>query len=191
MSHARIPINLASQPFQKDRPILVASGVTAFLLVLLLGVLVNLIFSQREAARESRDLLANLEKQTADLNREIARLEADMRKPANAAVLDQTVFINALLARKSVSWTRMFADLETVMPSKVRLVQVRPYITSDNHVQLEMIVGAQTQEPIIDLLKRFEGSPLFGATSLLSSQPPSQNEPLYRYRLSVNYAQKL
>ena len=54
-----------------------------------------------------------------------------------------------------------------------------------------MVVGSQSPEPVIDLLKRLENSTLFGATSLLSSQPPAQNEPLYRYRLSVSYAQKL
>lgn len=191
MSLARIPINLASEPFRRDRPIVVASTATVVLLLGLLILLINLVLSQREAARESREMLARIEQQTAALNKEIAQLEGELRQPANAAVLDQTVFINSLLARKAISWTRLFADLETVMPGKVRLVQVRPFITGDNHVQLEMVVGSATQEPVIDLLKRLESSALFGATALISSQPPSQNEPLYRYRLSVNYAQKL
>lgn len=191
MSLARIPINLASEPFRRDRPILVASTATLVLLLGLLVLLINLVLSQREAARESREMLARIETQTTTLNREIAQLEGELRQPANAAVLDQTVFINSLLARKSISWMRLFADLETVMPGKVRLVQVRPFITGDNQVQLEMVVGSATQEPVIDLLKRLESSALFGATALISSQPPSQNEPLYRYRLSVNYAQKL
>ena len=60
-----------------------------------------------------------------------------------------------------------------------------------NTVQLDMIVGASAPEPVIDLLKKLEGSPLFSGTALISSQPPSQNEPLYRYRVSVSYAQKL
>jgi len=54
-----------------------------------------------------------------------------------------------------------------------------------------MVVGAQSPDPVIELLKRLERSPTFGATSLLSSSPPTQNEPLYRYRVSVSYAQKL
>jgi type IV pilus assembly protein PilN len=68
---------------------------------------------------------------------------------------------------------------------------VRPYLTANNEVQLDMVVGAQSPDPVIDLLKRLERSPAFGATSLLSSSPPTQNEPLYRYRVSVSYAQKL
>jgi type IV pilus assembly protein PilN len=39
-------------------------------------------------------------------------------------------------------------------------------------------------------LKRLQASPLFGATTMLSEQAPSQNDPSFRYRLSVPYAQK-
>ena len=85
----------------------------------------------------------------------------------------------------------MFADLESVFPASVRLVAVRPYLTADNQVQLDMVVGSASPEPVIDLIKKLESSHVFGATALLSSQPPSQNEPIYRYRLSVSYAQKL
>lgn len=187
----RIPINLASQPFQKDRPILVASATTAILLLALLGVLLNLILSQREAARETREALAATQTEVDKARREVAGLEGQLREPANAAVLDEIVFLNALLHRKAVSWTKLFSDLETVLPGKVRLVNVRPFITGENHIQLDMVVGAATQEPVIELLRRLESSPLFGRTELISSQPPSQNEPIFRYRVSVNYAQKL
>ncbi len=191
MSTARIRINLASEPFRRDRPILAASAVTAVLLLVVLGFLVSNILSEREAASESREMLARLERQLAGLNSQIAQQEAELRKPENAAVLERSVFINALLQRKGISWTKMFSDLENVFPHNVRLVTVRPSVAGDNTVQLDMIVGASAPEPVIDLLKKLEGSPLFSGTALISSQPPSQNEPLYRYRVSVSYAQKL
>lgn len=191
MSRIKIPVNLASEPFRRDRPILVASCVTAVLMVALLAVLVTNILGQREAARESRETLEQLDRQIRRLDSEQARVQAELRQPVNAAVFDRSVFLNLLLQRKGISWTRLFADLEGVFPGSVRLVTIRPYVTGDNRVQLDMIVGAQEPEFVIDLLKRLETSPLFGETSLVNSQPPSQNEPLYRYRLSVNYAQKL
>lgn len=191
MAGVRIPINLSQQPFRKDRPILVASAVTGILLIGVLGMLVTIILREREAARDSREAMARVEQQLAAVNREYTKIEGDLRRPANAAVLDRSIFLNALLVRKGISWTRLFEDLEKVFPGNVRLVAVRPYVTGDNLVQLDMIVGSQSPEPVIQLLRRLEGSNLFGATALLSSQPPSQNEPLYRYRVSVNYAQKL
>jgi type IV pilus assembly protein PilN len=191
MSGVRIPINLSQEPFRKDRPILVASAVTGILLVGVLLMLISIISREREAARESREMMARIDQQLSVVNQQHAKLEAQLRQPVNSAVLDRSILLNALLIRKGISWTRLFEDLEKVFPGNVRLVAVRPYVTGDNLVQLDMVVGAQTPEPVIQLLRRLEGSSLFGATALLSSQPPSQNEPLYRYRVSVNYAQKL
>ncbi|MBI4889122.1 MAG: hypothetical protein HY821_00765 [Acidobacteria bacterium] len=191
MQLPRIPLNLASEPFRRDRPILVASAVTALLLIAVLALQISIIAKEREAARESRELTATIEAQLRAVSQEQTKLEAQLREPANAAVIDRSAFINSLLLRKGISWTRMFEDLEKIFPGNVRLVAVRPYLTADNMVQLDMIVGAQTAEPVIQLLQRLESSSTFGATSLLSSQPPSQNEPLYRFRVSVNYAQKL
>jgi Tfp pilus assembly protein PilN len=184
-------INLASEPFRKDRALIVASGVVAGLLLILLGLLSVTIVREREAARESRARIAGLEAQLRTVQKEEARLQAQLREPANETVLDRSVFLNALLLRKGISWTKLFSDLADIMPHSVRLVSVRPFVTPDNRVQLEMIVGAQDPAPVIDLLKRLEASSVFGSTTVQAEQPPSQNEPLFRYRVSVNYAQKL
>lgn len=192
MSAPRIvlPLNLASEPFRKDRPVLVASAATAALMLAVLVLLVHVILIQREAAAESRRELAALEARLRAAAAEQAQLEARLREPGNAEVLDRSVLFNSLILRKSISWTRLFSDLEKVMPGNVRLITVRPYLTGDHAVQLDMVVGAQAPEAVIELLRRLERSPTFGATALLSSSPPTQNEPLYRYRVSVNYVQK-
>lgn len=191
MKAARINLNLASEPFRRDRPLLIGSAVAALLLVVVLGMQITAILREREAASEARQMLAGLNRDIGAVNQRIAQLEAELRKPANAAVIERSAFLNTLLRRKGISWTRLFDDLEAVFPHNVRLVTVRPSVTLDGSVALEMVVGAQAPEPVIGLLKRLEGSPLFSRTELLSSAPPTQNDPLYRYRLSVNYAQKL
>ena len=171
---------------------LVASGVCAILLVALLGVQIFLIVSEREQVKDSRLAVDRLTAQLRTINAEQAKLDDTLRQPANAEVLQRSVLLNTLVERKSVSWTRIFADLEGVMPHNVRLIQVRlPQINSRNEVLLDMVVGAQSPEPVIDFLKRLQVSPLFGPATVSSSQPPSQNEPLYRYRVSVEYGQKL
>jgi len=149
------------------------------------------ILRERDAARNDREAYARLDTQLRSLDAEYNRMAAQLRQPASTVVFDRSAFLNILLQRKGISWTRLFADLEAVFPPSVRLVAVRPYLTGDNQVQLDMVVGAAAPEPVIQLIQKLEGSPVFGATSLLSSQPPSQNEPLYRYRVSVSYAQQL
>jgi type IV pilus assembly protein PilN len=186
-----IPVNLSSEPFEKSRLVLMVSGLVAVALLIPLTMQFFIIRGERHAAEKNREALERLETRLQRLDREYAGLAGQLRSPSSVAILDRSVFLNAVLQRKGVSWTRMFSDLEEVCPPAVRLVNIRPYITADNHVQLDMIVGAQAPEPVIELIKRFESSPVFGATALLSSQPPSQNEPLFRYRVSVSYAQKL
>jgi type IV pilus assembly protein PilN len=192
MASMRAPINLASEPFRKDRALTAISYVLAGVLTVLLVFLITMVVSQRNQMAGERAEVAKLEEQLSKLTSERTAIEATLRKPENEVVFERNVLLNTLILRKGISWTRIFADLEKVMPGNVRLIAVRlPQINNQNRVLLDMTVGAQDQGPILDLLKRLESSPVFGATTVHTFQPPSQNEPLYRYRVSVSYAQKL
>ena len=187
----RFPINLASQPFQRNRAMLAASTAVAVLMTLVLALLIYLAIDDRNQMRETREAIEKTEKQLNALGTEQAKLEAAIRKPENAEVFERSILLNTLLSRKGISWTRLFADLEEVLPHNVRLVSVRPQVNARNAIVLDMVVGAQSPEPVIDLLKRLENSKLFSSAAMASSLPPSQTDPLFRYRVSVNYAQKL
>ncbi len=187
----RIQINLASEPFRRDRPLIVATAAVAVLLTLVLGLLIFLAVGERSRASEARSTLAQIERRLQSLQQEESRLQAVLRRPENAEVLDRSVFLNSLLARKGVSWTRIFSDLETVTPHDVRLMSVKPQISATNDLTLEMWVASASTESLLKFIMQLEQSPLFGATTVPNSLPPSQNEPLYRYRVSVRYAQSL
>ncbi len=78
------------------------------------------------------------------------------------------------------------------MPYNVRLVQVRlPQVDSHNRVLLDMVIGSDQPDPALQFLDHLEKNPQFGSLTLLSSIPPSQTDKLWKYRVSVNYAQKL
>jgi Tfp pilus assembly protein PilN len=188
----RIPVNLSSEPFRRDRPMLVASGACAVALAALLGVLIFLIFSSRGRAKDTRVAVAQLSSELRSMSTEQAQLNQFLRQPANAEVLIRSTMLNELIERKSISWTRIFADLESVMPYNIRLVQVRlPQINSRHQVTLDMIVGAQDPNHVFGLFDRLAASPLFGPVTPHSVTAPSQNQPLYQYSMSVDYAQKL
>ena len=187
----RTPVNLASEPFRRDRPMIVASSVVGVLLTGLLGMLIYLAIGERDRAAEARTAIGHMQRQMDGIAREENRLQSVLRRPENAEVLDRSVFLNSLLQRKGLSWTKIFADLEQVTPHNVRLMSVRPQILADNALTLDMWVASQATEPVVNFVIQLEQSPLFGATTVSTSLPPSQNEPLYRYRVSVKYAQKL
>lgn len=188
----RVPINLASEPFRRDRPTLVGLSAVAVAAALLLVFQVTRIVSERNQAADTLVTIDRLSAQMRTVDAEQAKLNATLRRPENAVVLERSVFLNELIERKAISWTKIFADLEKVMPYNVRLVSVRlPEVDSQNEVLLDMFVGAKEVPPVLDLLKRLEASPQFGPTSVINSAPPSQTDPFFRFHVSVRYAQKL
>lgn len=187
----RISVNLANEPFQHTRRMLVASATAAVLLVGLLGLLTSLSVMERGQAAEARRTIDRIQAQLRTLDAETARFQAVLRQPENAEVLERSLFLNSLLYAKGISWTRLFDDLEKVMPYNVRLISIRPQVNGQAEISLDMVVGAESSVPVIQMLTRLESSPQFGTTLLHNSMPPSQSEPLWRYRVSVNYARKL
>ncbi len=187
----KIPINLASQPFRRDRALLVSSVAVSLLLIGSLGALIALASTDNSQLADVRKDVSELHKQIAVATKQQSEFDIVIRKPENAEVLERSVFLNTLLYRKGISWTRILADMERTMPPNVKMLNIQPYVTGKSQITLNLQVGSENPEPVIAFYKALEGSPLFGGVSQNVYQPPSQAEPLYRYRFTVNYAQKL
>lgn len=187
----RIPINLASQPFRRDRAMLAASITLSVLMAATLAVLISLILADRDQLRDVRADVARMNAITQRVSADQSKFDAVLRKPENAEVLERSVFLNELLKRKGISWTRIFADLEKILPYNVRIVQIHPSLDANDKVVLEMQFGAESPAPMAELLKAMGESTLFSRPDLKNHQPPTQSEPLWRFRVSVEYAQKL
>lgn len=187
----KIPINLASQPFRRDRAMLAGSALVGVLLLGTLGVLISLILVDRAQLADVRQDVAHFEAAIRQTSTEQAALDSVLRRPENAEVLERSVFLNQLLYRKGISWTKIFSDLGQTLPPNVRIMTIRPFVNKDNKVTLDMTVGAMSPASVIEFLKALESSPLFESVSAPNTLAPSQAEPLYRARLTVNYAQKL
>jgi len=188
----RVPVNLASEPFRHDRPMLVGSATCAILLAGLLLLQISLIRGGRDEARDARIGVRQLAQQLASVNGDKAKLDQTLRQPGNADVFQRSILLNALIERKAISWTRIFADLEHVKPYNVRVIQIRlPKIHSQQEVTLDMTVGMEDWVPSGALIENLENSPLFGPVVLQTMEPPSQNQKLYQYHFTVEYGQKL
>jgi len=138
-----------------------------------------------------REALVRLDAQLRTLDGDYNRLAAELRRPASTVVIDRSAFLNLLLQRKGISWTRLFSDLESGLPrgSPAGGCSSLPDGRQSGSTRHDRRLGDAGAGDSTD--SEAGGLAAFGATSVLSSQPPSQNEPLYRYRVSVSYAQKL
>ncbi len=190
-------INIASQPFRKERAQNAALALAGVVLMCSLLLLVSLILHSRRQARHLRRSIDSQQAELTGLQRAQAQYSSVLGKPGNADVFAQSVLLNELIARRAVSWTRVFEDLGTVLPSNMRLLSIQlPQVNAENgtgrnRVRLDMWVGTEQPASVIGLLKKLEGSPLFGDASVMTQAPPTQNDPLYKYRLTVAYAQQL
>jgi hypothetical protein len=187
----KIPINLASQPFQRVRAMLLASIGVSIALAGTLIALTFLIMADRAQMADVRHDIDRLNRELRAAQIEQVQLAAVVKKPENSEVLERSVFINTLIYRKGISWTRIFSDLEKTLPYNVKVVQIRPTLSSRNEVALDMVVASDNSNAILQALTELEKSALFGEVFVHSMQPPNQSEPLFRYRITVNYAQKL
>src|SRR3989442_6250024 len=140
----RIPVNLATEPFRRDRPIIVGAVALSVVLAGVLALQGYTIWSERNQAADTRLFLDRLNRQTRTITAEQQKLDITLSQPANAEVLEQSLFLNLLINHKAISWTKLFADLENVMPVDVRLVTVRlPQVDAQSHVWLDMTVAAK------------------------------------------------
>lgn len=187
----KIPINLASQPFRRDRPIVAASIAVALALTVLLGVLILFIYQDKDQLVDIHRQIDRLNRQVHDVTREQSRLEGIMRQPQNASVLEWSVLINTLIYQKAISWSRLFSDLEKILPYDVKVVAIHPQVDTLNHVRLDLTLGSDKAASVYQAVKALEESASFGTVTPGSSLPPTQAEPLWRYRFTVKYAQKL
>src|SRR5579883_594702 len=133
----KIQINLASQPFRRDRAILIASLAVCAILVLTLGGLAYLYNLDRIQGAAVQVDLQRLNRQIDRARRQQAELDAILRKPENATVLETSAFINELIYRKAISWSQLFNDLEATIPYDVKLTALVPSLNSQNQVVLD------------------------------------------------------
>jgi len=196
IGNSAMTINLASEPFRRERARNAALVAACAVLLISLIALVSMVLHERGRAAKLRKEIEVQRVELAKYQRDQARFRSILGKPENTDVFAESAFLNQLIARRAVSWTMVFDDLQTVLPYDMRLVSVRlPQVAagddpSSNHIQLDMFVGVERQEAVVELLNRLEKSPRFGSAALVSQQPPAQNEPFFRYRISVPYVQK-
>ncbi len=105
--------------------------------------------------------------------------------------MERSLFLNTLIERKAISWTKIFADLEKVLPYNVRLVSVRlPEVDSENAVLLDMVVGAKEVQPVLELVRNWKPRRSSDRRKFRTRCRLLKPIRIFRYHVRVTYAQK-
>jgi type IV pilus assembly protein PilN len=187
----RLNINLATKPYQDVRRILLQWGG----LVLLLAICtMALVWTAVSSWRESRDVnakIAQLESEIAALDRQRDEAISVLHLPQNSTVVDTSKFLNGLIVRKSFSWTRVFMQLEEIMPAGLHVLSISPDLEPKTAtVEVHLTVAGTSREAAVELVKRLEKSPSFREARIVEETQDKESGNLVQFHLTAVYVPK-
>ncbi len=157
----RININLASNPYEAARQYARRMGMlVAGLTVLAVGLLGYILY-QRSQTHDVDRQIAEARQEIASLDAEKAQAQATLNLPQNRDVADQSQFLNELFARKALSWTRVFSEMERLMPPNIHVMSMKPEFNRDHQLVLHVVVATSARDKAVELVRRMEKSPHF------------------------------
>lgn len=178
-------LNLATNPFRNRLlPYIAAAGMLLVSLVVGVYCLAKLNSNRRE-----NDVLAASVKERQD---EIARLKGEGEKVQQLLTPDQKALLTAshkLVANKAFGWSRLFADLESVLPSSVAAsrIAVENVYQDGDRIKAELQFGVISRDyaSVMQMIQNMDNSGLFRAE--LRGQDLQKNERItyteYTFRM--------
>jgi Tfp pilus assembly protein PilN len=158
---ADFDLNLSTQPFRGYRLINIA---LAAILIVLAVVSVRQALGFIQYSNMARSIRAQEQESRVvaeSLGKSVAELETRLDRPESTAKLNEIGFLNHLILRKNLSWTKLFRILEEMVPPNVHLTNLTPDIGLDGSVALRLGVRARSIADVTEFIERLEQSKLF------------------------------
>lgn len=163
----RLDINLATRRYEDAGEFWARWGIGVGALAVVTLVLVSFAAHGWIKAGRDRQAIRHLQQQIDDRDLVRAQAQTFLELDINRSTRDQSQFLNGLIQRKAFSWTRVFEDLERVMPNDLHVVSLKPELNEANQLELEMKVAADNRGGAIELVHRMEGSKHFQGPQLV------------------------
>jgi type IV pilus assembly protein PilN len=164
----RININLASQPYEAARFYRRRMGTLVVALAIVTALLVGYIVYQRSQSRGINKQIAEVRREIDGLDSEEAQARALLNKPTNRDIADQSEFLNQLFARKALSWTRVFTEMEKIVPPNLHVVSMKPEYTKTNDLMIRVVVATDSRDRAVELVRRMEKSKHFRQSQVVA-----------------------
>ena len=167
---AEFDLNLSTRAFPPYRLINIA------LVIILAVLLVVSVWQTMGFVRFSR--LANVIRtaevdtriEAESLGNRVAEMESRLDRPEATAKLNEIGFLNRLIARRNLSWTRLLADLEMLVSNNVHLVNLAPQIGNNGDITLQIDLQGRSISDVSEFIHRLEKSAVFQNISVSTEQ---------------------
>ena len=167
----RVHLNLATKRLETHRRFLAVSGIAALVAGLLFVVLGNHFYSARKMDAELRARTEEIRSKLAKLDDQRAELDNYFTHKDVADLRDRAAFLNSIIDARSFDWTRMFMDLERILPAGVRVISIEPK-QEKGRIQVKLRIGASNYDAKLKFQQGLEGSRVFSEVRELSETQP-------------------
>ncbi len=182
-------LNLASQPFRnRTLPWTIAVALTCISLIALF-----LIIRESNATNAKANVV---ERDFQNLTRQSEALQAQANEVKGALTPDQLRALqdaHTLIDRKHFSWSKLFADLEAVLPASVRVtrINVRDVVTlhgAQTYAELNLAVVGKETDNVTEMISGMDRSGVFRAEPLTQNPVKERNQSGTEWTLKVYYS---
>lgn len=168
----RVRLNLATKPLVTHRRFLAGAGLSTFVAAVVFLALGWHIYTVRQAAAETRARTEKMQGERARYEAQRQELDRYFKQKDIASLNDRATFINGIIDARSFNWTRMFMDLEHILPPGVRVIRIEPKQVP-GHVEVKLTVGAVSDEAELNFLHVLEMAKHFSDVAVQSAVSPA------------------
>jgi type IV pilus assembly protein PilN len=186
----QLNINLASKPYLDVRSVLLRWGGWVLLLAVCTVAMVVLALSGWRQTRAVEAKVAQVQSEINALDAQRREAQQVLDAPGNNAVVERSKFFNGMIARKTFSWTRVFMQMEKIMPAHLHIASISPELhPADNSVTVHLTVAGTSRDAAVELVKRLEQSPAFREARIVEESEfhEKDSEDTVRFQLTATY----
>ena len=184
--------NLASSPLENNRRFIAGAAALGTIAVAALFFLSVHAVQARRTNGAIRAAISRLQDQIRASQREQERLRVALKDPKTVEVMNRAQFLNNLIEQRTFPWTRMFADLEQILPPGVRVVSISPQMDKAGRVKVVLVVSAVNDEQKMKFVRSMVSSAAFSNVRPTQESHPEKvstgNTGLVLLSLEAQYA---
>ncbi|MHB8411717.1 MAG: hypothetical protein ACYDDI_07180 [Candidatus Acidiferrales bacterium] len=166
--------NLAASPLENNRRFIAGAFAIGIVAVAALVFLSVHAVEARRTNRAMRGEIGRLEDQIRASQREQERMRLAFKDPKTVEVMERSQFLNNLIEQRTFPWTKMFADLEKILPPGVRVVSISPQMDKKGRVKVMLVISAVNDEQKMKFLRSMVSSQAFSDMQVTQESRPQQ-----------------
>lgn len=160
--------NLATRPFYNER---IVHLVLALAALAVLAITVYDVATWIGLRRHHAELVAQVsgaESRAEELQRDAQRLRRSLNRAEVEAVAKAAAEANALIDRRTFSWTGLLGRFEETLPPDVRILAVTPKVDRDGNMIVRIVLASRQAEDVEAFVEKLAGTKAF--SGLLSHE---------------------